>query len=136
MSTRDPEAIRRAVERLAALLADARAGAGALAATGREAAAIREAIDELRMLDPALQRRIARAMLESKGDPAALLAVLDGVDSAGDVTEPVASREVRLRRRAGGAHPPTVVDARGGGSRLVIPFALLCAALAAAWFAQ
>ena len=134
MNAHDPDATRRAVERLAALLVEARSGAVALT-TGHGAAALKHAIDELRTLDPALQRRIARAMLQSEGDPAALLAVLDGVDRPADAAMPAAPGTT-ASRPAGHAHPPTVVDARGQGSRLVLPLALLCAVLAALWFAQ
>ncbi|TCZ84646.1 hypothetical protein [Lysobacter sp. N42] len=124
----DAEARRRAVERIAALMAEARAGGPAgLLGQGLASPAVAQALAELRALDPALQRRIARAMVQSRGDPDALRAVVD----AGSRPAP-ASRRADTRSAP---RPPTVVDARGGIPALAIVVGLVCALLAAAWIA-
>jgi uncharacterized protein YoaH (UPF0181 family) len=124
----DADARRRAVERIAALMAEARAGGPAgLLGQGLASPAVAQALAELRALDPALQRRIARAMVQSRGDPDALRALLD----AGTSPAP-ASRSAGTRF---GPRPPTVVDARGGIPAFAIVVGLVCALLAAAWIA-
>lgn len=132
---RDDEARRLAVERIAALIGEARDhGIGTLLGQGAANPAIAKALAELRALDPALQRRVARAMVRSKGDPEALRAALEAGPADGAPGHaPTRKGPVSARY---GRRPPTVVDARGPASRLAIPVALLCAAIAAFVLAQ
>lgn len=121
------EARRRALEILGALLADAKAGRTSDGAwTG--AADFRKALGELRGLDPEVQRRVARAMVETRGDPAALRAAIETAptDRAGHRVAP---------RPTATPRPPTVVDARSGTPWPVVVIAAIAAAIAAALLA-
>lgn len=110
---------RRAVEKLAALMLEARtSGVDAVFGQGLRSPALAAVLAELRSLDPQMQRRAARALVESRGDPAALRAALES--PAPDVQAEAATRRF-------GPRPPTVVDARGG-----VPWPAILAAAAAA----
>lgn len=114
------EARRRALDIVDRLMAEAKAGrmpdlAGALA--------------RLREVDPALQRRIADAMVRSRGDVAAVRAALEA-STQEDATSPD-QRGARVPVR-----PPTVVDGRGRLPWRVFLVAALAAAATTALIAS
>lgn len=109
---------------LATALADARTGGTQAMMQGE---VFQQVLAELSKLDPAVQRKAARAMVSSGGDPDAVRAVLgEGVAEACADAAP---------RGPVAARVPTVVDARGGFPWLGLLFAIVIAATAtAAWF--
>lgn len=109
---------------LASALSEARAG-GARATLQGEV--FHQVLAELSRLDPALQRKAARAMVTSGGDPDAVRAALRG--------EPDRAGSDGPRRIHASPRPPTVVDARGGFPWVAVLLAIAVAAAAsAAWF--
>ena len=114
------EAKRRALEVLSTLVVDAKSGRIPLEE-------LKAALAQLRDLDPDMQRRVARAMMESRGDPTALRAALEAPPSG----------DTRHRASAPGmsSRPPTVVDARGGMPWAGVFVAAIAAALTAALLA-
>lgn len=123
MSTPSPgrreHAKQQALDVLARLITNAKS-AGGTAATMADFGA---ALGDLRDLDPAMQRRIAKAMLTSRGDAVATRAAMDELP-ADDALEPPEPPRVPAPRTV---RTPTVVDARGG-----VPWiGLLVAAIAA-----
>ena len=119
-STGADEARRRALDVLGTLVVDAKSGRMPLGD-------LKAALGELRDLDPEMQRRVARAMMESRRDPTALRAAVEAAPSGG------------VRQRASSpkmsSHPPTVVDGRGGVPWVGIFIAAVTAALTAALLA-
>lgn len=114
------EAKRRALDLLGTLAVDVKSGRiplGELKAT----------LAQLRDLDPDMQRRVARALMESRGDPAALRAAVHAALS-GEVRHRTASPKMS-------SHPPTVVDGRGGVPWAGVVVAAIAAALTAALLA-
>lgn len=114
------EVRRRALDILDTLMLEAKTGrmpdlAGALA--------------RLREVDPALQRRIADAMVRSRGNVASVRAALEASPQ-----EDASSPDPRAARAP--ARPPTVVDGRGRLPWGVVLVAALAAAAAAALIAS
>lgn len=113
------EARRRALDIVDTLMVEAKAGrvpdlAGALA--------------RLREVDPALQRRIAEAMVRSRGDVAAVRAALEASTREGTMSPDPRGARAPVR-------PPTVVDGRGRLPWTVVLFAALAAVATAALIA-
>lgn len=123
------EARRQAVERVAQLLAEARSrGLAGSLADGPLGAAFADVVGEVGRLDRDLQRRIARAVVASRGDPEAVRAVLEAPRRpAPAVAESAVASTLKASKRT-----PTVVDARSGGSwGLALGVAIAAAAAAA-----
>jgi hypothetical protein len=127
VSQAENEARRRALERLETFLARADGGRLGGALGGAEFAAV---LAELRALDAATQKRIARAMVASRGDASALRAALEGGEAQARQREGVSARSPAMPARS--ARPPTVVDARGETPWKAIAAAVLAVAVAAA----
>lgn len=114
----DEDARRRALDIVDTLMAEARAG---------RMPDLPGALERLRAVDPALQRRIAEAMLRSRGDLGALRAVLEEAPS---LTTPKPASRLHATAR-----PPTVVDGRGRPTWPVLLLATVAALAAAALIA-
>lgn len=116
----DGDPRQRAMQAVIRVLTTPRSSAGG--PFGLDKAAMHEALDALKQVDPDLQRRVAKTLVTTRGDVEAIRAAMDDaapVKKRIDTAAHVASR------------PPTVVDARGSGSRLGVLVALVLAALAA-----
>lgn len=109
---------------LTSALSGARAGGGRATLQGE---VFRQVLAELSRLDPALQRKAARALVTSGGDPEAVRAALRG--------EPDRARSEGPHPMHASPRPPTVVDARGGFPWVAVLLAIaIAAAASAAWF--